>query len=123
MLKETFLDPEFFVDKDSVYLIEVNVRMGGFRHDLALPAFQIDLNKMVAELALGQEIDDELKVIGSASACEIWETRSGVIKKLRMPKSKYYSVPQNLLNGLRSKIYAKWSTQSVSTNTQSEGSF
>lgn len=88
-LKETFLDPEFFVHKGHVYLIEINVRMGGFRQELAKPAFAIDLERMIAQLALKQEVDDQFNAISSATACEIWEERSGVIKKLKMPKSKH----------------------------------
>ncbi len=88
-LKETFLDPEFFVQKDNVYLIEINVRMGGFRQELAKPAFDIDLEKMITQLALGKEVDDQFNIVASATACEIWEPRSGVIKKLVLPKSKH----------------------------------
>ncbi len=88
-LKETFLDPEFFVDKNHVYLIEINVRMGGFRQELAKPAFDINLEKMITQLALKQEVDDTFNIIGSATACEIWEEQSGVIKKLSLPKSKH----------------------------------
>jgi biotin carboxylase len=88
-LKETFLDPEFFVHKGHVYLIEVNVRMGGFRQELAKPAFDIDLEKMITQLALKQEVDDQFNAIGSATACEIWEPESGIIKKLTLPKSKH----------------------------------
>lgn len=88
-LKETFLDPEFFVNKGHVYLIEINVRMGGFRHELALPAFEINLEKMITQLALKQEVDDQLNTMGSATACEVWEPNSGTIKKLKIPKSKH----------------------------------
>ncbi len=88
-LKETFLDPEFFVHKDNVYLIEINVRMGGFRQELAMPAFDIDLQKMIAQLALRQEVEDQFNAVGSATACEIWEPKSGIIKKLKLPKSKH----------------------------------
>ncbi len=89
LLKETFLDPEFFVDGDNIYLIEINVRMGGFRQELAKPAFDIDLEKMLTQLALGKEVDDQFNIVGSATACEIWEQQSGVIKKLKIPKSKH----------------------------------
>lgn len=34
-----------------------------------------------------------------------------------------YSVPQNLDNGVRSKIYENWATKSALTSTQSEGGF
>lgn len=88
-LKETFLDPEFFVHKDNVYLVEINVRMGGFRQELAKPAFDIDLEKMITQLALRQEVEDQFNIVGSATACEIWEPNSGVIKKLKLPKSKH----------------------------------
>lgn len=91
LLKNTFLDPEFFVDGDNIYLIEINVRMGGFRQELAKPAFDIDLEKMIVQLATNQEVDDEFNVIGSATACEIWEPKSGVIKKISIPKSKHIS--------------------------------
>lgn len=89
LLKETFLDPEFFVDGDNIYLIEINVRMGGFRQELAKPAFDIDLEKMIVQLALRQEVEDQFNVIGSATACEIWEQKSGTIKKIKIPKSKH----------------------------------
>ena len=88
-LKETFLDPEFFVYKDNIYLIEINVRMGGFRQELAMPAFDIDLEKMITQLALRQEVDDQFNAVGSATACEIWEPNSGVIKTIKLPKSKH----------------------------------
>jgi biotin carboxylase len=88
-LKETFLDPEFFIFKEHVYLIEINVRMGGFRQELAKPAFDINLEKMITQLALKQEVDDAFNIIGSATACEIWEPNSGIIKKLKLPKSKH----------------------------------
>lgn len=96
-LKETFLDPEFFVDNDNVFLIEVNVRMGGFRQELAKPAFDINLNRMIVALAMDQEVDDALNTIQSASACEVWENQSGVIKKFEMPKSKYITFSQKRL--------------------------
>lgn len=89
LLKNTFLDPEFFVDGDKIYLIEINVRMGGFRQELAKPAFDIDLEKMIVQLAADQEVDDQFNVIGSATACEIWEPQSGTIKKIKLPKSKH----------------------------------
>ncbi|MDH5533844.1 MAG: ATP-grasp domain-containing protein [Candidatus Pacebacteria bacterium] len=88
-LKETFLDPEFFVHKGHVYLIEINVRMGGFRQELAKPAFDIDLEKMITQLALKQDVEDQFNAIGSATACEIWEPESGTIKQLKLPKSKH----------------------------------
>ena len=98
LLKETFLDPEFFVKKGQVYLIEINVRMGGFRQELAKAAFSIDLTKMITELALDQEVDDQINVIRSATACEIWESQSGKIKTIKLPHSKQMSW---------SKIYLK----------------
>jgi len=88
-LKETFLDPEFFVHKGHVYLIEINVRMGGFRQELALPAFEINLEKMITQLALKQDVDDQFNSIGSATACEIWEPESGIVKTIKIPKSKH----------------------------------
>ncbi len=88
-LKETFLDPEFFVQNGHIYLIEINVRMGGFRQELAKPAFGIDLEKMVTALALGEEFDDSIEDIASATGCEIWEEQSGIISKVSIPKSKH----------------------------------
>lgn len=88
LLKETFLDPEFFVKNNKVYLIEINVRMGGFRYHLAKAAFDIDLNKMITDIALNQEVDDQINNIKSATACEIWSSKSGKIKSIQLPKSK-----------------------------------
>lgn len=88
LLKETFLDPEFFVKDNNVYLIEVNVRMGGFRYHLAKAAFDIDLNKMITEIALDREVDDQINTVYSATACEIWSSRSGKVKSIKLPRSK-----------------------------------
>jgi biotin carboxylase len=88
-LRNTFLDPEFIIKKNNVYLIEINVRLGGFRKKLIQDAYGINLHQLMTELALNQEIDDSFASVSSATACEIWENNSGKIKNIKIPNSKF----------------------------------
>lgn len=95
-LKSTLLDPEFIVSGKHVYLIEVNVRMGGFRAELVKPAFGLDLPLVSMQLAFGERVTDLINDDKSATACEIWEDESGIVRKIELPKSKQI-VASNLL--------------------------
>lgn len=84
-LRSTFLDPELFVTKDRVSLIEINVRLGGLRAPLLKGAFGIDLNKLVVELASGQSINAAFLKHDTCTAVELWEDQSGMINSFLMP--------------------------------------
>ncbi|MCB9813109.1 MAG: ATP-grasp domain-containing protein [Pseudomonadales bacterium] len=88
-LKSTLLHPEFFVIGKHIFLIEVNVRMGGFRDVIMRNAYNIDMNKLSWELALDMRISDNIKESSSCTACEVWESESGKVEKFSIPKSKY----------------------------------
>jgi biotin carboxylase len=88
-LKSVLLHPEFFVINKHVFLIEVNVRMGGFRETMMKLAYDIDMNKLSWDLAFDNPISDEVKSSFSCTACEVWEDTSGKIKKFAIPDSKY----------------------------------
>lgn len=87
-VKSSCLHPEFFVVGNKVYLIEMNVRMGGYRDSLARMAYGISLEKIAFKLALGEEIKTDFKFIKSATACEVWEEKSGIIEKIKTSKTK-----------------------------------
>lgn len=88
-LKSTFLHPEFIVHKQKLFLIEINTRLGGYREQLYLDAFGIDLNKYLVALALDKEVRHSYERSESAAVCEIWSEESGVLKQLTVPKSKH----------------------------------
>lgn len=85
-LKSTFIFPEFFITKDNrIILIELNVRLGGFRSELYKYAYGLDLRLMAIKLALGQSIDLNKSKAKSSTAVEVWSNQSGTIKKLIVP--------------------------------------
>jgi len=88
-LKSTFLDPEFMIVGKKVYLIEINVRAGGFRYESMKYGFGLNIDQMSIFLALNQEFDDDFQFIKHCTACEIWEEKSGKVVKFILPKSKY----------------------------------
>lgn len=88
-LKSTFLHPEFIIKDNHPYLIELNVRLGGFRYELAKLAFGFDLLKMAIQLSLGEKVDDQIAHAGSATLCEVWTEKSGVLKKIEFPHNKH----------------------------------
>ena len=96
-LKSTFLDPEFMVIGKKVYLIEVNVRAGGFRYESMKYGFGIDIDQMSIDLAKNKDLDDDFKFVKSNTAIEVWEEKSGIISQLELPKSKYIQESQILL--------------------------
>lgn len=90
-LKSVALHPEFFVVGEKVYLIEINVRLGGFRRSLLRSAYGIDMHQVGFELAMGLPISDKKQTNNSSTAGEIWSDQSGLIKELKMPDSPYLS--------------------------------
>lgn len=84
-LRSTFLDPELFVTKDRISLIEINVRLGGLRAPLLKGAFGIDLNKLVVQLASGMSINPAFQKNETCTAVELWEDQSGMISGFQMP--------------------------------------
>ncbi len=88
-LRSTCLHPEFFVVGKKVIIIEINVRIGGHRSELLELSTGLDLNTIAIQLALGEKVNDDLKVVNTACACELWEDNSGTIEKIKIPKSKY----------------------------------
>lgn len=87
-LKSVLLHPEFFVVKDKVYLIEVNVRVGGFRSKIMKSAYNIDLDLLIWQVANNITPKDEVAEVKSCTVCEVWEQSSGIIKSVLVPKSK-----------------------------------
>lgn len=91
-LKSVMLHPEFFVVGKNIYLIEVNVRIGGFRYKLTKDAYNIDLNRISWDIAMDDvQISDQIKSDKRCTACEVWEDTSGIITKMKIPKSSYIS--------------------------------
>ncbi|MFZ5376053.1 MAG: ATP-grasp domain-containing protein [Patescibacteria group bacterium] len=88
-IKSTCLHPEFFVINRKVLLIEINLRIGGFRLELLKLSTGIDLEKIAVELALGEVIKEDSFFAKNATACEVWSDESGVIKRIELPKSRY----------------------------------
>lgn len=88
-LRSTFLHPDFIVSGNRVILIELNCRIGGFRYEMTKYAYHLDINKMAIQLAMGDDIDDQLVKVKSCTACEVWEEKSGQIQQFSIPKSKY----------------------------------
>lgn len=91
-LKSTFIHPEFFVVGKRVYLIELNVRIGGYRSQLANYAYGLSLEKLAFKLALGEKIKYEFKYIKSATVCEVWEEEDKKVKEIIWPKRNKYLV-------------------------------
>jgi biotin carboxylase len=87
-LKSTALHPEFFVIGSNIYLIEVNVRLGGFRANLMKHAYNIDMDLIVWELAHDLSVTDLIDASSSCTVCEVWEMESGKISSIKIPKNK-----------------------------------
>lgn len=88
-LKSVCLHPEFIISRNDVYLIEVNVRIAGYRDELMQYACGISMSEVSLMLALGREVlVSQTKTI-SATACEIWDERSGVIDEVNLPDNRY----------------------------------
>lgn len=84
-LRSTFLDPELYIVGDRIVVIEINARLGGFRNTLLERAYGVDLDRAVVELALGNKPDLRFGKVGSCTACEVWDDRSGVIGEFSLP--------------------------------------
>lgn len=89
-LKSSFIHPEFFVVGKRIYLIELNVRIGGFRSQLSNYAYGLSLEKLAFKLALGEKIKYEFKSIKSATVCEVWEDEDKKVKEIILPKRNKY---------------------------------
>lgn len=87
-LQSTFLDPEFMVVGKKVYLIEINVRAGGFRYESMKYGFGLDIDQMSIDLARDKELNDDFNFVKSNTALEFWEEKSGKITQLKFPNSK-----------------------------------
>lgn len=87
-LRSTFLDPELMIYKDKLYVIEINVRGGGFRYETLKHAFGVNMDVMALNLALGKRPHFEPQFVKSCTACEVWEARSGKLLDFSLPKSK-----------------------------------
>ena len=88
-IKSTMLHPEFFVKGDNVYLIEINVRIAGFREDLLKNAYGLDLAKLSFQLAMDLPIVEEKLFTKSSTVCEVWSEKSGIIKTIEVPQNEY----------------------------------
>ncbi len=84
-LRSTLLDPELMISGRGLKLMEINARLGGYRTELFKPAYGIDLEKMVVQLALGEELDIDLKKKESCTAVEVWEEKSGRLLEFSFP--------------------------------------
>lgn len=84
-LKSVFLHPEFMVVDDRIFLIEVNVRVGGFRSELYRYTTNEDIDEMVIKLALGEKIANP-SYAGEIGCCavEVWEEKSGELIKFEI---------------------------------------
>lgn len=85
-LKSTFIHPEFIVNDERFWVIEINVRIGGFRSKMAKFAYDVDMDRMAIDLALGKEVSFEKQFENSVTAVEVWEEKSGIVRKLDPPK-------------------------------------
>lgn len=97
-LKSTMIHPDFFVIGKHVYLIEVNVRIAGFRTKMMQYSYNVNMNQMSWELALGLPVSDMIRAHSSCTMCEVWEDKSGVVDQIAFPKSKHM---------IESKIFIK----------------
>jgi biotin carboxylase len=87
-LVSTVLHPEFLVTKDGgVYLIEVNVRLGGFRAEMLRLAYGMDMEVAALVLAMGDEVAVPQTHQGGCTAVEVWEDVSGRLLDMRVPVS------------------------------------
>lgn len=85
-LRSTFIHPEFLVTADQeIILLEINVRLGGFRQELTKYSTGIDLNRQIVQLSLGERIESLPSQSKSVTAVEVWETKSGKLKQLLPP--------------------------------------
>src|SRR5690606_29130931 len=75
-LRSTFLHPEFILDHDGLKLMEINVRIGGFRAEMMKYTAHIDLTELAVDLALGKKLPTSIDYHQSCTAVEIWETTS-----------------------------------------------
>lgn len=85
----TFLHPELIVRGEEVFLIELNVRLGGLRGMLSKYANSVDIGTMVVQLALGQSPTFDRLSSQPTTASELWPLASGSIDKITYPNSKY----------------------------------
>ncbi len=81
-LKSTFIFPDFIWSEGRLILIEVNVRIGGYRTEMYKRAYGVDLVGTSVNLALGKEVDLRRYDSKSCTAVEWWSDRSGTIREL-----------------------------------------
>lgn len=84
-LKSTFIDPEFIEKNGKVYLIELNARLGGFRHFTLNYAYGINPARISIDLALNKRVSEKIVHLNSCTACEIWHDSPGVLKEIVIP--------------------------------------
>lgn len=88
-LRGCFLHPEFLIRERQVYIVELNVRIGGFRKEIAWYRHGIDLDKINIDLSTGREVELDIHNRMSVTAAEVWEEQSGKVVKVGKPESEY----------------------------------
>jgi biotin carboxylase len=81
-LKSTFIHPELMVTKKGFVIMEINVRIGGFRSEMMGYATGVDMDEMAIELALGREVEWRPKWDKSCTAVEVWSVEAGRVKAI-----------------------------------------
>lgn len=88
-LRSTFLHPDFMVENGIPKLMEINVRIGGFRVEMMKYAANVNLAKMAVDLALGLPVDPSITLKNGCTFVEVWETQSGVVEQIVPPKDSH----------------------------------
>lgn len=74
------LHPEIMITEDGVKLLEIASRAGGFRPEMNMEAFGIDLNEIAINSSMGIESDYTKKKNKACTAVEVWPEKSGRLK-------------------------------------------
>ena len=87
-LKSTFIFPDFILTEDKrLILIELNVRIGGFRDEMYQYSSGVDLNEMAIKLALNKKVLVNKRFQKSCTAVEVWTEKTGIIRKFDFPST------------------------------------
>jgi len=84
-LRSTFIFPDFIYTQDRLYIMELNVRIGGFRSEMYRYAYGVELDYMAIEIALGKTPTYTPTLDGSCTAVEVWEEESGIVNQVELP--------------------------------------
>lgn len=87
-LKNAMIHPEFLILAGKAYLIEVNLRIGGFRSELTSYVQGISLEEIAVNLALDEAVSKYAGGLKSVTAVEVWSEEEGKITSISVPHSK-----------------------------------